>query len=55
MIEEHSPYFHVSAGDPPVHLSYREVPARDPRGTRIKTNHFCSQRPSELWWAKNTK
>jgi hypothetical protein len=27
MIEEYSPYFHVSGGDPPVHLSYREVPA----------------------------
>ena len=24
MIEEYSPYFPVSAGDPPVHLSYRE-------------------------------
>ena len=37
MIEEYSPYFHVSAGDPPVHLSYREVPV--PREEQKNPTH----------------
>ena len=40
MIEEHSPYFHVSAGDPPVHLSYREVPA--PREEQKNPTHSAN-------------
>jgi hypothetical protein len=37
MIEEYSLCFHVSAGDPPVYLSYREVPA--PREEQKSPTH----------------
>ncbi len=40
LIEQYSPYSHVSAGDPPVYLSYRDTPA--PRQPQKDATHSAN-------------